>query len=92
MDVNEHILIMLQENIQIEWLLCSPQFDDIILIAPEGLNIPIDFNYKEVWTKSVLKTYFNHHIRYLSKINMLKQKWLCISNSETEIILTVSSL
>ena len=37
------------------------QFEDTVLIVPEGLNdIPINSNYKEVSNRQIKKTYFTH--------------------------------
>ena len=41
--------ILPKENATVEWVLCSPHSDDIILIAPEGLNdLPNGKQYHEI--------------------------------------------
>ena len=42
-----------------EWVLCSPHFDDIILVAPKGLNDnPVTSQYQEIPMKQISKKYF----------------------------------
>ena len=45
----------------IDWVLCSPHFNDSVLIAPEGLNdTHLNKNYQEVPSKQIKKEYFKH--------------------------------
>ena len=54
-----------RKNTTVGWVLCLPQFKDIALIAPEGLNdILIDSNYQEVLNKQIKTEYFNHILLY----------------------------
>ena len=47
------------ETTTIEWELCSPYFEDIIIIVPRDLNsIPITSQYEEILAKQVQKRYF----------------------------------
>ena len=49
-----------QEKTMIEWALCSLQFDDVVVMAPEGLNdLPITSQYSEISKKHIKKEYFN---------------------------------
>ena len=48
-----------KEKATVELVLCSPHFDDIVLIAPEALNdIPITSEYQEIPVKQIRKKYF----------------------------------
>ena len=61
MDFKETISTLLPKQTTIEWVLCSPHFDDIILIAPEGLeDTPPDQNYQEILSKQIKIECFSH--------------------------------
>ena len=46
---------------KIEWVLCSPNFDDVVHIAPKGLNtIQIESNYQETPIRNIRRVYFNY--------------------------------
>ena len=62
------------EKITVEWVLCSLQVDDLVLIAPEGLNdLPITSQYHKISKKHVKKEYFNYNC-YICKEQGLKRK------------------
>ena len=45
----------------IEWVLCSPIFNDTVLTAPERLNdTSINHNYQKISSKQITKESFNH--------------------------------
>ena len=47
------------ETTTIEWALCSPHFEDIVIIAPWNLNnILIILQYEEISTKQIHRRYF----------------------------------
>ena len=54
----------------VERLICSPHFNNIILIAPKGLNdITVTSQYQEIPMKQIRKKYFEvkqpkmHHVK-----------------------------
>ena len=52
-------IISTKEKVTVKWVLCYPQFDDIVLIAPKGLkNIPITSQYQDIPVKQIRKKYF----------------------------------
>ena len=60
MEFKETTLTLPLKQTTIEWILCSPNFNDIVLIAPEGLkDTSIDQNYQEIPSKQFKKEYFN---------------------------------
>ena len=71
MDLQKNI-IFTKEKATIEWVLCSPHFDDVLFIAPEGLNdVPINSLYKEIPMKQIKKKYFDLE---LPKTHCVKRK------------------
>ena len=45
---------------EIKWVLCSPNFDDIIHISPKGLNtIQIEPKNQKTFIKNIRRVYFN---------------------------------
>ena len=64
-----------RENVTLEWTLCSPHFDDIILIAPERLNdLHITSQYQKIPMKQIKKKNFNYK-HYIYKMNCLRRKY-----------------
>ena len=51
MDFKETSSPLQLEQTTIEWVLCSPHLDHIVLIAPEGQN------YQEILSKQIMKEY-----------------------------------
>ena len=52
--------ISTEENATVELVLCSPHFDDIILIASKGLSdIPVTSRFKEIPKKQIKEKYFD---------------------------------
>ena len=45
----------------VEWVLCSPIFDDIVHITPKGLDlIPVESNYLETSVKHIKRFPFSY--------------------------------
>ena len=48
--------ILWKENATVEWVLCSPHFDDIVVITPKGLNdLPSTTQYQKIPMKQIKK-------------------------------------
>ena len=46
---------------EIEWVLCSTNFEEVIHIASKWLNtIQIDLTYQETLIRNILRVYFNY--------------------------------
>ena len=56
------------ETTTIQWVLCSPHFGDMVIIAPNDLhNIPTAAQYDEILGKQMCKRYF--------KVEHCKTQW-----------------
>ena len=57
---------------EIEWVLCSPNFENIVYIAPKWLNsFQIDSHYQETLIRNIQRVYFNY-IKAAQKQTMKK--------------------
>ena len=74
MDPQQTTTTLPQERTTAEWVLCSLQFDDLMLIAPEGLNdLTTTSQYLEISKKHLKKEYLNYK-HYICKMHELKGK------------------